>query len=157
MRKANREIKDRDALRAVLDASDTCRLAFFDEDAPYIVPLNFGYTYEGDSLTLYFHSAMEGKKLALMRQNGNVGFELDCSHELKTDIAACDWSMNYESIIGKGKLQELTTEQDKLEALTAIMRHYGRADDFTFDPRVLAMTAVLGLEVASFTGKRLMK
>ena len=29
----------------------------------YIVPLNFGYTYEEDVLKLYFHSAGEGRKV----------------------------------------------------------------------------------------------
>ena len=39
----------------------------------YIVPMNFGYEFEGDSLILYFHGAGEGRKLELIRKNPEVG------------------------------------------------------------------------------------
>ena len=156
MRKKNREVTDVAGLRAILDRAAVCRIALTDGDAPYIVPLNFGYVWE-DRLVLYFHGAKEGKKLDLIRANPRVGFELDSPGALKTGDRACDWSMNYESIIGSGLLREVTDETERQAGLTAVMRHYGRTDGFEYDPRVLAFTAVLRLDAEVFTGKRLDK
>ena len=67
MRKADREITDKKELIEVINKCSVCRLAFHDEPYPYIVPLSFGYSYEKEQLTLYFHCANEGKKLEIGR------------------------------------------------------------------------------------------
>jgi len=33
---------------------------------PYIVPMNYGYVYENEKLTLFFHGAKEGKKIGIL-------------------------------------------------------------------------------------------
>lgn len=71
MRKADREIHDREILKAILDMCDVMNVAFFDEDYPYIVPLNFGYEFE-DDLVLYFHHGPEGHKNDLIEKNPKV-------------------------------------------------------------------------------------
>ena len=62
MRRADREIRDYGELLAVIARCDVCRLAFNDEEVPYILPLNFGEAVEDGALRLYFHGALEGKK-----------------------------------------------------------------------------------------------
>ena len=156
MRKANREVKDTKELAAILQACDVCRIAFSDGQYPYVVPLNFGYEF-GDALTLYFHCAKEGRKLDLMRSNPKVGFEMDCSHKLITGTAACDYTMNFESIIGYGVLSEVTELEDKIYGLDTVMKHYGFEGQPEYKPSVFERTAVLKLQVLSFTGKRLNK
>ena len=42
MRRKDREITDFDEIMKIIDKCDTCRLALFDDEFPYIVPLNFG-------------------------------------------------------------------------------------------------------------------
>ena len=42
MRKANREVKDRNEIIEIMKRCDVCRLVFNNGDYPYIVPLNFG-------------------------------------------------------------------------------------------------------------------
>jgi nitroimidazol reductase NimA-like FMN-containing flavoprotein (pyridoxamine 5'-phosphate oxidase superfamily) len=39
-----------------------------DDGKPYVVALNFGYDREGDDLILYLHSAMEGKKIDILKK-----------------------------------------------------------------------------------------
>jgi len=156
MRKANREVQNPRELEQILEHCDACRIAFFDEDYPYIVPLSFGYSL-AEQLTLYFHCAKDGKKLDLLRKNPKVCFQMDCSHELKEGNAACDYSMNYESIIGWGEISIEEDEQEKRRGLDCLMRHYGRETQPNYKPEVLAMTAVLKLTVSHFTGKRLNK
>ena len=82
MRRKDREIKDLNDIMAIIKKCDVCNLAFFDEEYPYIVPLNFGVTLLDGTITLYFHGANAGKKLDLIKKNNKVGFEMDCSHKL---------------------------------------------------------------------------
>ncbi|MDX9959286.1 MAG: pyridoxamine 5'-phosphate oxidase family protein [Spirochaetia bacterium] len=124
MRRKDRELTDKSDLLAILDEADVCRLAMQTGQAPYIVTLNFGYSWE-DQLVLYFHSATEGRKLELLQKNGEVGFELDAGHELVKAETACSWGMKYRSIIGTGRISFIEDEQEKGRALGAIMRKYG--------------------------------
>ena len=43
MRKADREIKDFEEIKELLDECQTIRLAMHDEPYPYIVPLSYGW------------------------------------------------------------------------------------------------------------------
>ncbi|WP_298530184.1 hypothetical protein [uncultured Ruminococcus sp.] len=36
----------------------------------------------GDKIKLYFHSALEGYKVGLIRKDNRASFEMDCKHEL---------------------------------------------------------------------------
>lgn len=68
MRRKDREITDFNEIMNIINKCDVCRLALFDEDYPYIVPLNFGVDKEDDQLYLYFHCANQGKKLDLLNK-----------------------------------------------------------------------------------------
>ena len=72
MRRKDREITDFDEMMKIIVKCDTCRLALFDDEFPYIVPLNFGTDVEEGQLYLYFHSAKVGTKLDLIRKNNKV-------------------------------------------------------------------------------------
>lgn len=157
MRKQNRQINDRDDLVTILNRCDVCRLGFSDHGRPYIVPMNFGFTWDNDSLTLYFHCANEGRKLEIIRENNQVCFEMDYKHELVTGENACDYSMKYESIIGNGLIEILTVPDEKVIGLDILMRHYSDRQDWTYDERVVARTTILCVKVTEFTGKRLNK
>ena len=76
MRRKDREITDKQQINAIIEACDCCRIAFPAEDAPYIVPLNFGYTDDKNKRTLYFHGAKEGRKIDLINKTDYVGFEI---------------------------------------------------------------------------------
>ena len=59
MRRKDREITDIEEIRDIIEKCKVCRLAMQDEEGLYLVPLNFGYEFEEESLALYFHSAKE--------------------------------------------------------------------------------------------------
>ncbi|MCJ7619404.1 MAG: pyridoxamine 5'-phosphate oxidase family protein, partial [Anaerolineae bacterium] len=65
MRRAEREIKDREAIEDILRRATVCRLAVCDGNVPYVVPLSFGYADN----CLYFHSAREGRKIETIKAN----------------------------------------------------------------------------------------
>ena len=81
MRRKDREIRDLDQLEDILKECDAVRIAAQDEAGLFIVPMNFGYRLEGEKLTLFVHSAPEGRKVDAFRQGGMVAFEMDTLQE----------------------------------------------------------------------------
>ena len=106
MRRADREIQSFEEIVDVISRCDVCRLGLHDGDYPYILPLNFGVKVEKESqtVTLYFHSALEGHKIELMQKNNLASFEMDCRHQLqyKAEQGMCTFA--FESIIGHGTI-----------------------------------------------------
>lgn len=156
MRRNDREVTDLDEQIAIIQRCDVCRLAFFDAESPYIVPMNFGFEQSGDTLSLYFHSARTGKKLDCLAANPRVSFEMDGAHRLLEADLACGYSMEYESVIGHGTAR-LVTDAQKRHALECIMQHYRPDDAYSFDPRMVEAVAVFQVTVQAMTAKRLKK
>lgn len=154
MRRKDREIVDHKELLAIMRKCDSCSVAFFDKEFPYIIPLNFGVTYIDGKFTLYFHGAKEGTKLELLKANNHVAFEMNCSHKLLIGEKACDTTMEFDSVCGNG-IMEIMADNEKREALTAIMNQYQSLDRYEFDERAVNAVAVLRLEVRNISGKRL--
>ena len=157
MRRSDREITDKSDIISIIEKCDVCRLAFSKNNVPYIVPMNFGYEYINGKLSLYFHGASEGKKHDIISKNPIACFEMDCSHKLIEAEEACNYSMEYESIIGSGNIHLCTDKSDKIHALEKLMKQYAKNKDFTFPDQVLDSVTVFKLDVIEFTGKRLKK
>lgn len=156
MRRKDREITDIDEIKAILIKSSVCRVAFFDEEYPYIVPLNFGFEEERGRFTLYFHCAGEGKKLDLLKCNSKVAFEMDCPDKLIEGDKACYSTMTFESVCGNGTL-ETVGDDEKIPAMRLLMRQYSDKREFDFDAFEVKAVTVLKLTVNELTGKRLKK
>lgn len=154
MRRADRQVTDLAEIEKIVQNCDVCRLGLCSNGMPYVVPMNFGYRLDGESLTLYFHCAGEGKKLDIIRQNANAFFEMDCGHQLVQGKLGCDWSMNYESVMGSGAIVFLEDPQEKTEALACMMEHYAGRADFEFPPAMLRAVTVLKLSADAFTAKK---
>lgn len=152
MRRSDREVTDFDEMIEIIKKCDVCRLAFQDEECPYILPLNFGMEVEKGQVILYFHGATEGKKYDLMAKNNKVSFEMDCGHNLVTRAEKGSCTMEYESVIGKGVL-EIVPDEKKYDALMVLMKHYHK-EEFSFHQAVIPKTTVLKLTVQAMTGKR---
>ncbi len=156
MRRSDREIKDFDEIVKVLEKCDAVRLAFNGEEYPYVVPLSFGMRVQDGRLRLYFHSACEGKKIDMIKNDCRASFEADCSHRLVLDEEHGNCTTEYESVVGHGRISFVKGEEEKTRALKILMAHYGR-EDFAFNPAVVPRTEVFVLEAESVTGKRRMK
>jgi hypothetical protein len=150
MRKANREIGDPSAVRAIMKEARVCRLGLADNGMPYVVPMNFGL---GENC-LYLHCAAEGLKLDILRKNDRVCFEMDLLREIKKGPEACGWSARYESVIGFGRAVFLSEPEEKRRGLDRIMDHYGAAGPFSYPEEVLAKTEVIRIDIERITGKR---
>jgi len=152
MRRSDREITDINEIIQVMEKCDVCRLAIHDEEYPYILPLNFGMEADNEQIVLYFHGANEGKKYELITKDNRVGFEMDCAHKLVTDIDNGSCTMEYESVIGYGRIKSIS-EDEKYNALCVLMKHYHK-EDFSFNQAVMPQTTVFKLVVEHVSGKK---
>ncbi len=148
MRRKDKEITDRDVIDSIINESIFCRLAFSEDDRPYVVPLTFGY----DGTTLYFHGASEGKKIDILRKNSKVCFEFDSDGVPIPSDEACSWSVRYKSVIGYGKARLIEDIDAKIRALEIIMRHYSD-QPFVYPEEKVKKTAVIGIDIEAVKGK----
>lgn len=153
MRRKDRQIIDLEAIRAILDKAKVLHLAMIDGDRPYVVPLNYGYTLENGALTLYLHSAREGRKLDVLRQNDRVAFVLETNvSQVSGGDIPCKYGEAYASVMGEGRAVLLTDSAEKMAALSILMKtQTGRT--FSFTPEMTDGVAVIRIDVDSFTAK----
>lgn len=154
MRRKDREITDLDCIIDIIRKCYTCRISLFDDEYPYIIPMNFGFEKIDDQLVLYFHGAHVGKKIDLIKKCNRASFEMDCSHRLITGEKACDYTMEYESVCGNGII-EILNPQDRVIALKHLMKQYSSAENHEFSNNEVNAVTALRLKVNTITGKRL--
>jgi nitroimidazol reductase NimA-like FMN-containing flavoprotein (pyridoxamine 5'-phosphate oxidase superfamily) len=149
MRRKDRLITDKNTIDGIIGRCRVCRLGMCDEGQPYIVPLSFGY----DGQFLYFHAAREGRKVDILKRNNRVCFEFDIPGEVVTGDQACNWSINYESVIGSGAAEIMEDAAAKETALNCVMRQYSGAADWTFAGEALDKTLVIRVGIREISGK----
>ena len=124
MRRSDREITGHKEIMEIIGRCDVCRLALNDdvEGIPYILPLNFGYEEDADGcVTLYFHGATEGYKYDVIARDPRAAFEMDCDHRLASNRERGYCTMEYSSVIGRGKI-EIITDREQMENIFSTYR-----------------------------------
>ena len=153
MRRSDREITNLEDILAVMRRCGVCRLALNDGGWPYIVPLSFGMEESGDSLRLFFYSALEGHKTDLLRADQRAVFKMDRSLRLEYDAGLGYCTCYYESVMGRGRVRILEGDE-KRHALDVLMEHYHPGQGAWFNTSALPLTLVFALDVEEITGKR---
>lgn len=149
MRRSDKAVIDQSAIEQIFKAGKTCQLAFIAEPAPYLVTLNYSY-HDG---TLYFHSAAEGRKIDLIKENREVAFTVALDLGLVKGEIACDWSVRFQSVVGHGKISLLESPEEKRQGLDLFMAHYSDAD-FSYPDNMIQATAVFKLVINEMTVKQ---
>jgi len=153
MRRNEREVKDQNEILKIAEQAVICHIALHDIPAPYVVPLNFGIDL-GEPVKLYFHCAREGKKLELIKKDPRTGFQMETHSCLIKGQMACDFTMQYKSIIGKGTIRIVVDEVEKRYGLSLLMKHYTNLYFNNFDDKLMTHTLVLCLEVEEWFAKQ---
>ena len=147
------EVTDINEIKAILDKSKIVHVAMVDDGEPYMVPMNYGYTLEDGKLSLYLHGATKGRKLDVMRANPNVFIEIECDLQPFAGDLPCQYGMSYASLMGKGKATIVEDVEEKMEALTVLMKSQ-TGQDFTFTEKLVSIVAVIRIDVEDFTAKK---
>lgn len=153
MRRADREITDKQAIEAFIADEQILRIAFCDEGDIYIVPVNYGYVYEDDKYSFYFHGAKAGRKYELSQSNPKVGFEIDGKYKLLEGEVACEFSANFQSVIGTGMLRIVSDKEEKIQGLNAIMKQTSKRTGWNYEDAMLEAVAVFRLDVDKISCK----
>ena len=123
----DRKILDRDMLCAMLDLSSTCCLGLHDTPYPYVVPMNFGYTWdEQEGLVLYLHMAERGHRLSLLEQDPHVSIAVYTFYDRHGKKSYRSEAHDYRSVMIFGIAAEITDEEEALFALGRIAVQTGR-------------------------------
>lgn len=149
MRRKERKITDQETIHTILSESRICRIAFFDDEYPYIVPMNYGFKDNA----LYFHCALKGRKLDLIQKNNKVGFEIEAEHEILKFEESCKWTTKYRSVIGTGEIEIIRDFEEKTKGLDILMQHHGKQEN-SDHPKQVDNILILKLNILSLSAKQ---
>jgi uncharacterized protein len=117
LRRKDKEITDQGEIARLLKQGKYAIIALAKDNVPYIVTLSYGYDAEDGSL--YFHCALQGRKLDWLSANARVcatviedlGYlENECEHA-------------YRSLVIEGNLTKVDDLAGKKKALTVLLDH----------------------------------
>ena len=149
MRRNDKKITSKEIILEILQKSQICRIAISTDEYPYIVPMNYGYR----NSALYLHSALEGRKIELLKQNSKVGFEIEQEHEVLKNDLSCKWTTKYRSIIGYGDIEFINDKKQKVDGLNIIMEHHGKKEN-VYNDKAVDNVIVFKLHIKDFTAKQ---
>lgn len=148
-----REITQINEIKEILDKAMVVHIGMIDEDEPYVIPMNYGYTLENGELCLYLHGAVVGRKLDIIRKNPKVFFEMECDVAPFGGTYACQYGTAYASVMGLGKAEILENTEDKKSGLSIFMKTQ-TGKDFTFEDKMVSMVSVIKVTAKDFTAKK---
>ncbi len=149
MRRSRQQLPHEECFRILKEATSGVLALLGDGDYPYAVPLS----HACDGGRIYFHSALEGHKVELLKEGGKASFEMDTRHELEYDESRGYCAYYFESVMGKGTIHILGDEE-KFSALEKLMDHYHPGMKAYFNTAAMPRTLVYCLKVEEMTGKR---
>lgn len=149
MRRKDKRIESRDEVIKILRRGHICFLSMVDGGRPYVVPLNYGYAENA----LFFHSALEGRKIRILGENPDVTFCIVSDYELVRSGNACSWTADYLSVMGTAKASILREQGEKERGLIVIMGHYSDRE-YDFPGIALEDVALIRVDIETMEGKR---
>jgi nitroimidazol reductase NimA-like FMN-containing flavoprotein (pyridoxamine 5'-phosphate oxidase superfamily) len=150
MRRQDKEITDKGLIQEIIAKSQICRLGLVDKGEAYIIPVNYAY----ENGLIYIHSAPNGRKIEILKQNNQVSFEIEFSSEIIKNEIPCTWSTKYRSVMGKGIITIESDLESKKRGLILIMQKYGADMELKFDELALSRMTILKLKINTVTGKQ---
>ena len=153
MRRKDREIPAQEALDAIITQSNFAVLGLPGQEAPYLVPMNFGWL----NRCLYLHSARAGRKIRMLHDAGGK-LPVSATFVSKADVhdpgkGAAEITTHYASVMLEGTLEEVTDPHEARAGMQAILAQ-AKAGDQPFADEALRATALLRLTPHIISGKQ---
>jgi nitroimidazol reductase NimA-like FMN-containing flavoprotein (pyridoxamine 5'-phosphate oxidase superfamily) len=150
MRKSECEVTDTAVTGRILGRATQCRLAMVDGSEPYLVTMNCGW----DGQHLLLHSAIQGRKLDILRANPRVCVEIDEDVQLVFGATGEECTANYVSVIGTGTASFVLDPQVKGRDLNVITHQcHPSVPEEVFSDTALSRVAVLEVQFDHLTCK----
>ena len=120
IRRQNRILEDKDRIEELLSGPEYGFLSLGITENGYAYGIPISYVYDKESQSLYFHCAMEGQKIDLMRKNSKVSFCIVG----KIKPVASKFTTLYESVIAFGDVTLDLPDDEKHKALHLLVQKY---------------------------------
>lgn len=118
MRRYNQQISDEECIE-VLKKAPRGVISFIGENGyPYAIPIN--QFYDETDNKLYFHGAMQGLKLDLLKINNKVCFTVMDEGFIKEG----EWALNIKSVVCLGHMEILTDHEKILDQCRRLARKF---------------------------------
>ena len=153
MRKAEREIADRDRIVDVLRGARYAAIAMCRDSEPYIVTMNYGY--DEDREALYLHCAHKGLKIDFINANPRVcGTVIDDRGYIQGECAHA-----YRSVVFWGEMHIVAELDEKKHAMSVMLDQLEDNPDTVKqtslrDDKVYERLGILRLDIHEISGKQ---
>lgn len=148
MRRKDRE-QSKEFAYGVLSKCEYATLSIVDLNGnPYCIPI----TIANDMQYIYFHSAKEGSKIDILKNNPKVC--VSCVGD--TEILEDKFTTLYESAIVRGVAYEVINDSEKIHALKLLCERHTPNNMSNFNDaitRSLFRTAIFKISIVEITGK----
>ncbi len=135
---------------AILNSTTSGVLSLCGEDGmPYGVPLS--HVYENGKL--YFHSALNGHKVDIIKQNSNASFTVIAKDEIHPET----YTTYFRSVITFGRVRIIDDTSEKKRILEAVGRRCNPNDDESLNEEIkMGFNRCLAIEmtIERMTGKQ---
>ncbi len=137
---------------AILKEGQVGYLALARDNQPYLVPLNF--LFENGSI--YFHCALQGRKIGYIRANPRACFQTGETGGLISGDNPCSHNYSFRSVIVEGRVEEVVSSAEKEKILRLITSKYTSAQmaEGAISPNRIASTGVYRITPLQISGKR---
>ena len=152
MRRKDKEVTNQEEVEEILSNALVGRLGTCLNNIPYITPVNFVY----DKDKVYFHSALEGRKIENINSNPNLCFEIDkVISIIPGKQRPCASTTEYKSIIIFGDIQIVTDVKEKTFALNKLIEKYApQSPKLSSSSGAITGTNVLVISIKEMTAKQ---
>lgn len=152
MRRFRQQLPDQDCIQ-ILNKNTNGVLALLSKDGfTYALPIS--YVYDPSDNTIYFHSAVSGKKLEDIEYHSKVSF---CVID-QDQIVPEEFTTYFKSVIVFGNIQILKSDEEKRKALYKLADKYSpKESDESVKHEIdtqINRTVILALKIDSMTGKQ---
>src|SRR5690606_34394405 len=115
-------IEDRSEIEKIIQSCKTCYVAMSDNDAPYVLPMNFAL--EGDVVIL--HSDQSGRMWETLHKNPKVCINWTLGEELAwQDVrVGCSYRVKSMSVLVEGAVEFVDDYTEKERCLHLLMAQY---------------------------------
>ena len=152
MRRSDKQVTEHDELVKPLKEAEYITLALCSENKPYIATLSHGYDEANNCI--YFHSAREGKKIDILRDNPVVWGQalIDAGYQ----HGSCDHLYHTTQFNGTVKFVEEMAEKE--HALKTMIRYLDNEPEKIIETQVMpssiAKVYVGRIDIQEMTGKK---
>ena len=148
VRRQDRLLAEEKALQ-LLEEGEFGFLSMSDEGKGYGIPIN--YVWDGSD-NIYFHSAMQGRKIDVLRKSAQVSFSIVGN----TKLCPSKFTTAYESVIVEAEACVDISEDEKMYGVNLFLEKYAPNDKEKGNAYIqssLKRTAIVRLRIVSVSGK----